>query len=88
MFYLVCETPEERSDFIKHLKVDNIHAVHHYLSLHKSDFYIDKHDGRNLPNSDRFSDCLIRLPMFFDITDGQLLSIIHSVNSFFNVRQN
>lgn len=68
MFYLVCNSPEERTGLIEHLKKNNISAVFHYLSLHKSEFYKDKHDGRKLKNSDKYTDCLVRLPFFYELT--------------------
>ena len=40
MFYLVCDSLATRSALIAHLKAQHIHAVFHYLSLHKSDFYL------------------------------------------------
>ena len=49
MFYLVCNSLEERTGLIKHLKDNDIQAVFHYLSLHSSPYYKDKHDGRSLP---------------------------------------
>jgi len=67
MFYLICKNLEQRNEIINHLKSNNILAVFHYLSLHKSEYYESKHDNRNLPNSDNFTDTLIRLPMFFDL---------------------
>ena len=67
MFYLVCPTPEFRTDLIHKLKDSGTHAVFHYLSLHKSDFYLSKHDGRELSEADRYSECLVRLPMYFDL---------------------
>jgi dTDP-4-amino-4,6-dideoxygalactose transaminase len=67
MFYIVCKDLQQRTDLIEHLKKNNILAVFHYLSLHKSPFYKDRHDGRDLPETDRYSDCLIRLPMYYDI---------------------
>jgi dTDP-4-amino-4,6-dideoxygalactose transaminase len=67
MFYLVCNSLEQRTDLINYLKKDNIHAVFHYLSLHTSDFYCEKHDGRMLVNSDKFTDTLVRLPMFYEL---------------------
>jgi len=69
MFYLVCSSLEQRSELIKRLKDHEVMAVFHYLSLHKSPFYREKHDGRNLPQSDRYTDCLVRLPMYFDLED-------------------
>ena len=67
MFYLVCNSLAERTALIAKLKEEGIGAVFHYLSLHSSPFYLDKHDGRNLPNCDRFADCLVRLPMFYEL---------------------
>ena len=67
MFYLVCNSLEERTALINKLKANDIGAVFHYLSLHSSPYYHDKHDGRDLPNCDRFADCLLRLPMFFEL---------------------
>ncbi len=72
MFYLVCNSIEERTELIKKLKENDIQAVFHYLSLHSSPYYLDKHDGRDLPNCDRYADCLVRLPLFFDLTNDEL----------------
>ena len=35
---------------MKKLKDNDILAVFHYLSLHSSQYYTNKHDGRELPN--------------------------------------
>jgi dTDP-4-amino-4,6-dideoxygalactose transaminase len=69
MFYLVCNDNDQRSKIITKLNLEGINAVFHYLSLHKSTFYDDKHDGRKLPHSDKFSDCLIRLPFFYALSE-------------------
>ncbi len=67
MFYLVFPSLEKRTDFISRLKDKGVWSVFHYLSLHKSDFYKPFHDGRALPNCDRYADCLVRLPMFYEL---------------------
>lgn len=82
MFYLTCASGEVRTDLIAHLKAANINAVFHYQSLHCSPFYHDKHDGRELPNSDRFSECLVRLPMFFELTEEQQEHIVGTIKGF------
>jgi len=83
MFYLVCNNLEERTALIAHLKKDDILAVFHYLSLHDSPFYKDKHDGRDLPNSDRFSNTLVRLPLFYELSDAAVAKITHSILQFY-----
>ncbi len=68
MFYLVCNSVDQRSSLIERLKSSGIHAVFHYLSLHKSPFYHQRHDGRELYWSDRYADHLVRLPLFYDLS--------------------
>lgn len=67
MFYLLCRNLEERTNLIKYLKNHEIQAVFHYLSLHSSEYYKLKHDGRELPECDRYMDTLVRLPMYYDL---------------------
>ncbi|KAF5082861.1 dTDP-4-amino-4,6-dideoxygalactose transaminase [anaerobic digester metagenome] len=76
MFYLVCRNAEERSWLIRYLKDNGVMSVFHYQSLHKSPYYAQRHDGRSLPNSDRFTDCLLRLPIYFELSldDVNLIS--------------
>jgi dTDP-4-amino-4,6-dideoxygalactose transaminase len=83
MFYLVCNSLEERDDLLKHLKQDGIHAVFHYLSLHKSPYYLQKNELVDLPNSDFYSDCLVRLPLYFDLTSESTNSIISSIKKYY-----
>ena len=82
MFYLVCNSLEERTALIKHLKENGILAVFHYLSLHSSPYYIDKHDGRALPECDRYADCLVRLPMYYDLSDEEIKKICNIITEF------
>lgn len=82
MFYIVCKDLQQRTDLIAHLKSHNILAVFHYLSLHKSPYYKDNHDGRSLPETDRYSDSLLRLPMFYDIDADAQAFIIETLLAF------
>ena len=84
MFYLVCSDLLQRTSLIEYLKREGIHAVFHYLSLHKSHYYHLKHDGRQLPNSDHYSDCLIRLPLYYELSEENITYIISCVREFFN----
>lgn len=79
MFYMVCKDANQRDEIILKLKNNGVLAVFHYLSLHKSPFYKGKHDGRNLPFSDFYSDCLVRLPMFYELKEGEISFIIETI---------
>ncbi|WP_019038872.1 dTDP-4-amino-4,6-dideoxygalactose transaminase [Psychroflexus tropicus] len=67
MFYLVFETEEHRRKFIAYMKGHDILTVFHYISLHRSEFYKTKHEGKALPFSDKYTNCLLRLPLFFEL---------------------
>jgi dTDP-4-amino-4,6-dideoxygalactose transaminase len=81
MYYLVFPSLQERTAAIKRLKESEISAVFHYLSLHKSPFFADKHDGRELPLTDHYSDSLLRLPFYNELTDVEQESIIKALNN-------
>ena len=73
MFYLVFPNLAKRTDFIAGMKARDVQCVFHYLALHDSEFYRDKHDGRRLPNCDRYADCLVRLPLFYELDPEPVL---------------
>ncbi len=83
MFYLLCNTLDERTKLIAHLKQNGILAVFHYLSLHSSDYYASKHDGRELPNCDRFADTLVRLPLFYELNESEVKQITNTIQKAF-----
>jgi len=79
MFYMILPDEKGRELFIAKLREEGIYAVFHYLSLHKSPYYFDKHDGRELPNSDFYSDCLVRLPFYFDLSEMDQQRVIDCI---------
>lgn len=84
MFYLICKSLDERNKLIQHLKLGQVHAVFHYLSLHKSPFYKDKHDSRELLNSDSFSDTLLRLPLYYELSERDVHRVSELIVQFFH----
>jgi len=84
MFYLVFPSLEKRTALIQHLKVNDIMAVFHYLSLHSSLYYKDKHDGRELPECDRYADTLVRLPMYYDLEIEEVERVCNCIASWCN----
>ena len=84
MFYIVCNSSEERTELIQELKGHGVGAVFHYLSLHSSPFYSDKHDGRVLPNCDLYADRLLRLPMFYELTLSEVSYICDMIVRHFS----
>ena len=83
MFYLTFSSLETRTELIKHLKSNDVLAVFHYLSLHSSAYYADKHDGRPLPECDRYADTLVRLPMYYDLSLIDVDSVCNLIKDYF-----
>ena len=83
MFYILCNTPENRRLLIQYLKTKDIMAVFHYSSLHKSQYYESRYNGMELKNSDRYSNSLLRLPLYFELELSQVEMICESINEFY-----
>ena len=85
MFYLVCPSLAERISLIAHLKENGVFAVFHYVSLHSSDFYTSRHDGRELIKCDKFADCLVRLPFYYELGAEEMKRIIEKISSLYKI---
>ncbi|WP_152267600.1 dTDP-4-amino-4,6-dideoxygalactose transaminase [Agriterribacter humi] len=82
MFYMVCKNLEQRTALLNALKSAGIWAVFHYLSLHKSPYFLHEHTGGELPWSDYYSDALVRLPLFYELKEEEqdhIISVILKV---------
>ena len=84
MFYLLCPSLEYRTALMNYLKEHDIQTTFHYLPLHSSKYYEDKHDGRVLANCDYYGDCLVRLPLFYELEDIEIDKIIKHIVRFCN----
>lgn len=82
IFYLIFNKAIHRTLFIDHMKKNGINAVFHYQSLNKSDFFksINPNENRLFPNSDKFSDCLVRLPLYVGIETTLVINKILKFN--------
>jgi dTDP-4-amino-4,6-dideoxygalactose transaminase len=83
MFYLVCRSSVERNKLIDELRKKNIWSVFHYLSLHRSPFYtgLPGYSPKDLPFSDLYEERLVRLPLYYELTDGEVELIIQIIGN-------
>ena len=84
MFYLLCPSLEYRTALMNYLKEHDIQTTFHYIPLHSSKYYEDKHDGRVLTNCEYYGDCLVRLPLFYELEDIEIDKIIKHIVRFCN----
>lgn len=81
MFYITAKNIVVRDALILNLKENGFHAVFHYISLHSSPYYNEKHDGRALVNSDMFTACLLRLPLFYELEETDVIKIADCIKT-------
>jgi dTDP-4-amino-4,6-dideoxygalactose transaminase len=83
MYYIVANNEDYRDKIIRSLKENNIQSVIHYQSLHKSKFYKERAKDIKCPQSDYYSECLLRLPLYFELNNrvfNQVLEAINAIN--------
>ncbi|MFC3393519.1 dTDP-4-amino-4,6-dideoxygalactose transaminase [Brenneria rubrifaciens] len=85
MFYIKLRDAEDRRDFINAMKEAEILTVFHYIPLH------DSPAGLNFglfSGEDRYttqeSECLVRLPLFYNLSDVNQRTVINTILSFFS----
>ncbi|MGA2667404.1 MAG: dTDP-4-amino-4,6-dideoxygalactose transaminase [Ignavibacteria bacterium] len=85
LFYILCRNLKERTMLINYLKKQNIMAVFHYQSLHRSPFYYKKHDGRKLPLADNYTTKLLRLPLYYQLDVESVQYISNRIKKFYGI---
>ena len=83
MFYILLPSLELRTGLIESLKAKGILSVFHYLPLHLSEMG-QKLGGRpgQCPVTECVSDCLLRLPFYNDLSEGEQAEVIDAIRSF------
>ncbi|TGD82980.1 dTDP-4-amino-4,6-dideoxygalactose transaminase [Hymenobacter wooponensis] len=83
IFYLICRSVEERQQLIQHLADQNILAVFHYQPLHSSPYFHPRYAGPALGQAENYAQRLVRLPLYFELSEQQQTRIINCVLNFY-----
>ena len=88
MFYIKTADIEERSDLIAFLKENGIMAVFHYIPLHTAPagMKFGRFHGED-EYTTKESERLLRLPMFYALTEDQVTYICDKVKEFYAVKE-
>ena len=85
MVNLLTANIEERTALIAHLRESGILAVFHYVPLHSAPFAQALGlPERRLEVTDDASGRLLRLPMYFDLTDGEIDEVAGEILRFYS----
>lgn len=84
MFYIKCKDLKERQNFIKYMKEKQIYCVFHYIPLHSAPAGLKFGRFNSVDEyTTKESERLVRLPMFYNLTETACKEVIDGVVSFF-----
>lgn len=84
IFYLILNTGQERNELLQYLKERGVIATFHYMGLHQSPYYTKKYGpSAALPNAEKFSGQLLRLPLFYDLSYREQDYILSCLSGYF-----
>lgn len=88
MYYLKCKNIDERTRLISFLKENGVQAVFHYIPLHSAPAGIKfgRFSGED-EYTTKESERLVRLPMYYGLSEDDQKKVIKSVLSFYNTSE-
>jgi dTDP-4-amino-4,6-dideoxygalactose transaminase len=84
IFYILLESKDQRNQLMAFLKKYNIHTAFHYTGLNRSEYYNSHYGELSLENSDMFSECLLRLPLYPDLNTKLVDRISSAIALFYS----
>lgn len=84
IYYVICQSLDQRSDFMAYLQSNGVNAVFHYSPLHASPMGLDQGNKvGDLPVTERVADCLLRLPLYSQMEQEDAAHVVKVVQSYF-----
>ena len=88
IFYIITRSLEERTALIEFLKTHGVNSVFHYIPLHSSPaggWYGRVHS--TLSVTQRISDCLLRLPLYYEMLPIDVQYIVDKINNYYHINK-
>lgn len=83
-FFVIANSPKERNDLMDHLKANGVGAVFHYIPLHSAPAGLEMgYRAEDLPLTEEYSARLLRLPLYADMDENDIRTVVNGVASFF-----
>ena len=83
LFHILLPDMATRDALMAHLKQRAIQAVFHYIPLHSSPMgKTFGYRAENLPITEKLSECLLRLPFYYAITEEEQLRVVKHLTEF------
>jgi len=89
IFYLITNSLKVRSKLLSFLQSNDIMSTFHYVPLHSSPAGIKYgRTSSSMKVTDKISDTIIRLPVFFEMTEDQVKTVVSAIVEFFSYADN
>jgi dTDP-4-amino-4,6-dideoxygalactose transaminase len=83
-FFILLNSSTTLKELLTYMKKNEIQCTTHYTPLHKSTYAIKNNmSDEPLKNTERFGSNLLRLPLFYDLTEKEILKISLLITRFF-----
>lgn len=85
IFYVITNSEEERTGLMTYLKGYDIMPTFHYVPLHSSPAGAKYgRPGSDMNVTDRISRNLIRLPLYYEMSDNDVIDVVSAITDFFS----
>jgi dTDP-4-amino-4,6-dideoxygalactose transaminase len=83
IFFVILEDERTRDALLGHLRERSIHAVFHYIPLHRSPYAATLGPQPHLPVTEDLSARLLRLPIYLDLDEDGVGRVVDAIDEFF-----
>lgn len=84
IFFIFLKNLKARNELLSFLQQKEINATFHYLPLHSAPLG-QEYGGKpgDLPLTEEYADRLLRLPLYYDMTNKDVNTVVKAINEFF-----
>lgn len=83
MFYIMLDNHQQRQKMIVFLENHGIMAIFHYIPLHRAPYWKGKYDNIYLPVTDRVSNSILRLPLYYTMKEKDVQYVVNHITRFY-----
>ncbi|MBL7774754.1 MAG: dTDP-4-amino-4,6-dideoxygalactose transaminase [Saprospiraceae bacterium] len=83
IFFILLRSREQRDQLLKYLNANGVVATFHYSGLHQCPYYQNKYPEKELPNAEMYSERLLRLPLYYDLSLEEQALVLGNIAIFF-----
>ncbi len=87
IYFICCFSKKEKNNLIEFAKEKNIILSSHYHPLHQSPYFKKYNEVPSLIHTEKFADCLLRLPLYYSLENDEQERVIETVINFYHIHE-